>query len=77
MMGHTPRSVNEFLQGASNPAAYAAGDAAATEGPRLTPVAAYDGMIAAANLLKGNHQKPTSLGVPRSCLLFLLWRRLG
>ena len=56
--------VNEFLQSVSNPTVYAAGDAAATEGPRLTPVAAYDGMIAAANLLKGNRQKPDYLGVP-------------
>lgn len=56
--------VNQFLQSVSNPVVYAAGDAAATEGARLTPVAAYDGMMAAANLLKGNHLKPDYLGVP-------------
>ena len=56
--------VNEFLQSVSNPAAYAAGDAAASGGPRLTPVAAYEGIIVAANLLKGNHQEPTFLGIP-------------
>src|SRR5580700_6289304 len=56
--------VNEFLQSVSIPAVYAAGDAAASGGPPLTPVASYDGAIVAANLLNGNHQKPTYLGIP-------------
>jgi glutathione reductase (NADPH) len=56
--------VNEFLQSVSNPAVYAAGDAAAGAGPPLTPVASYDGIIVAANLLKGNHKKPSYLGIP-------------
>jgi glutathione reductase (NADPH) len=56
--------VNEFLQSISNPAVYAAGDAAASGGPPLTPVAAYEGVIVAANLLRGNHQKPNYVGVP-------------
>jgi glutathione reductase (NADPH) len=51
--------VNEFLQSVSNPSVYAAGDAAASGGPPLSPVASYEGMIVAANILKGNHQKPT------------------
>ena len=55
--------VNEFLQSVSNPAVYAAGDAAASGGPRLTPVASYEGIIVAANL-QGNHQKPNYLGIP-------------
>jgi glutathione reductase (NADPH) len=50
-------SVNEFLQSVSNPAVYAAGDAA-TKGPPLTPVAAMEGEVVAANLLKGNHRTP-------------------
>jgi glutathione reductase (NADPH) len=57
-------SVNEFLQSVSNSAVYAAGDAAAGGGPRLTPVASYEGIIVAANLLKGNSQKPNYLGIP-------------
>ncbi|MGH7743575.1 MAG: dihydrolipoyl dehydrogenase family protein [Candidatus Dormibacteria bacterium] len=57
-------TVNEFLQSVSNPAVYAAGDAAASGGPPLTPVASYDGIIVAANLLKGNRQKPNYLGIP-------------
>jgi len=47
--------VNEYLQSVSNGSVYAAGDAAASGGPRLTPVAGYDGRIVAANVLKGNH----------------------
>src|SRR5262249_57063344 len=47
--------VNEYLQSVSNPSVYAAGDAAANGGPRLTPVAGYDGRNVAAELLKGNH----------------------
>ena len=57
--------VNEFLQSVSNPRAYAAGDAAAS--PRsfpLTPVAGYEGTIVAANLLKGNTQRPDYRGIP-------------
>jgi glutathione reductase (NADPH) len=56
--------VNEFLQSVSNPAVYAAGDAAASGGPPLAPVASYEGLIVAANLLQGNHQRPNYLGVP-------------
>jgi glutathione reductase (NADPH) len=56
--------VNEFLQSVSNPAVYAAGDAAASGGPPLSPVASYEGRVVAANLLKGNHQKPDYAGVP-------------
>jgi glutathione reductase (NADPH) len=47
-------TVNDYLQSVSNPNVYAAGDTAA-KGPPLTPVAAMEGEVAAANLLKGNH----------------------
>jgi glutathione reductase (NADPH) len=56
--------VNEFLQSVSNPAIYAAGDAAASGGPPLSPVASYEGRLVVANLLKGNHQTANYLGVP-------------
>jgi glutathione reductase (NADPH) len=56
--------VNEFLQSISNPAVYAAGDAAASGGSPLTPVAGYEGSIVAANLLNGNRQTPNYLGIP-------------
>jgi len=55
--------LNEFLQSVSNPAVYAAGDAAA-QGPALTPVASHDAKVVAANMLHGNQQKPDYLGVP-------------
>lgn len=55
--------LNEFLQSVSNPSVYAAGDAARM-GPPLTPVSSHDAKVVAANLLKGNHQKPNYKGVP-------------
>jgi glutathione reductase (NADPH) len=55
--------LNEFLQSISNPAVYAAGDAAQM-GPPLTPVASHDAKVVVANLLNGNHAKPNYLGVP-------------
>lgn len=56
--------VNDYLQSVSNPSVYAAGDAAATGLPKLTPVAGYEGRIVASNLVKGNHRKVNSIGVP-------------
>jgi len=55
--------LNEYLQSASNPAVYAAGDSAQM-GPPLTPVASHDAKIVVANLLHGNHRKPDYRGVP-------------
>lgn len=48
--------VNEYLQSVSNPAVYAAGDAA-NGGLPLTPVASFEAHVAAANLVKGNHRR--------------------
>src|SRR6202035_1648504 len=56
--------VNEFLQSVSIPGVYAAGDAAASGGTPLAPVASYEGAIVATNLSKGNHQRPHYLGIP-------------
>ena len=56
--------VNEYLQSVSNSAVYAAGDAAATEGLPLTPVASLEGHVVASNLLTGNHRRPDYAGVP-------------
>ena len=56
--------VNSFLQSTSNPAVYAAGDAADTALPKLTPVAGYEGGIVASNLLKGNQRKVEKLPIP-------------
>jgi len=56
-------SVNEYLQSVSNAAVYAAGDAAASGGLPLTPVASMEGRVVAANLLEGNRHKPDYTGV--------------
>lgn len=57
-------TVNEFLQSVSNPSVYAAGDAADTGVPRLTPVAGQQGRLAAENLLGGNHLRRDAGSVP-------------
>lgn len=55
--------LNDYLQSTSNPAVYAAGDAAQV-GPPLTPVSSHDAKVVAANMLEGNHRKPDYRGVP-------------
>lgn len=55
--------LNEYLQSISNPAVYAAGDAAQM-GPPLTPVSSHDAKVVVANLLEGNHHRPDYRGVP-------------
>lgn len=56
--------VNEYLQSVSNPAVYAAGDAVASGGLPLTPVAGMQGGIVATNLLEGNMRTPNYEGIP-------------
>lgn len=55
--------LNDYLQSVSNPAVYAAGDAAQV-GPPLTPVSSHDAKVVAANLLEGNRHRPDYRGVP-------------
>ena len=50
--------VNEHLQSVSNPAVYAAGDAAGSPGPPLTPAGGVDADVVSANLLEGNRVTP-------------------
>src|SRR5919201_1855189 len=61
-VGYRRLTVNDYLQSVSNPAVYAAGDAAAS-GPPLTPTASHDGEVVAANLLQGNHRQPNYTGL--------------
>ncbi|HWK10777.1 MAG TPA: NAD(P)/FAD-dependent oxidoreductase [Vicinamibacterales bacterium] len=56
--------VNDYLQSVSNPMVWAAGDCAATDGPKLTPVAGYEGRIVAANLLEGRHTTADYRAIP-------------
>ncbi len=62
---HLGVTVNEYLQSTSNPSVYAAGDAAASGGPPLTPVAGYEGRLAARNLLESNTVTADYTIVPR------------
>ncbi|WKV12409.1 dihydrolipoyl dehydrogenase family protein [Marivirga harenae] len=55
---------NEYLQSTSNPNVYVAGDAAATDGKPLTPVAVMEGHIVASNILKENSKKPDYSAIP-------------
>src|SRR6185437_5197314 len=56
--------LNRSLQSTSNPAVYAAGDAAAA-GPMLTPVSELDADVVAENLLNGEGRRaPDYKGVP-------------
>jgi glutathione reductase (NADPH) len=57
-------SVNEYLQSVTNEAVYAAGDAVASGGFPLTPVAGMQGSIVARNLLEGNRDTPNYTGIP-------------
>lgn len=61
--GH-PLRLNQSLQSISNPAVYAAGDAAAA-GPMLTPVSELDADVVGENLVKNTPQRqPDYNGVP-------------
>jgi glutathione reductase (NADPH) len=69
--------VNQFLQSTSNPAIYAAGDAAASPGWPLTPVASLEGKAVAANLLERNHKTPDYTGVPSAVFTVPELARVG
>lgn len=56
--------VDEYLQSVSNPVVYAAGDAAATAGIPLTPVAVSEGLTVVSNILKGNQRTVDYRGTP-------------
>lgn len=55
--------VNKYLQSVSNPIIYACGDVA-DKGLPLTPLASYEGRIAASNILNGNRQMYQDVPVP-------------
>ncbi|HET9691992.1 MAG TPA: NAD(P)/FAD-dependent oxidoreductase, partial [Acidimicrobiales bacterium] len=63
---HGPRGVTVagHLQSTTNPAVYAAGDSADTPGPPLTPVAVFEGKVAASNMLNATTTTPDYTGVP-------------
>ena len=52
------------LQSTTNPADWAAGDSADTEGMPLTPVTVSEAKIAASNMIKGTTMTPDYAGIP-------------
>ena len=56
-------TVNEHLQSLSNPAVYAAGDAANSGGLPETPLAHYEGALVARNLVEGNTHRADYRGM--------------
>jgi glutathione reductase (NADPH) len=57
-------AVAPHLQSTTNAGVYAAGDAADTGGMPLTPVAVFEGKVAASNMLKDTRTVPDYSGVP-------------
>lgn len=74
---HKGVAVNEYLQSVTDPRVYAAGDAADTPGPPLTPVAVFEGKVAASNLLQGNKTMPDYSGVPSAVFTLPELSRVG
>lgn len=70
-------SVAAHLQSTTNPAVYAAGDSADTPGMPLTPVAAFEGKVAASNMLKGTTTVPDYAGVPTAVFTIPELARVG
>jgi len=78
-IAHDERGVTVagHLQSTTNPAIYAAGDAADTTGAPLTPVAVFEGKVAASNMLKGQSTTPDYDGVPTTVFAIPELTRLG
>ncbi|GAA2028450.1 NAD(P)/FAD-dependent oxidoreductase [Terrabacter terrae] len=69
--------VAAHLQSTSNPAVYAAGDAANSPGMPLTPVAVFEGKVAASNMLKATMTVPDYAGVPTAVFTIPELARVG
>lgn len=57
-------TVTDHLRSTTNPAVFAAGDVADTNGPPLTPVAVHEGKVAASNMIRGDSLVADYRGVP-------------
>ncbi len=69
--------VTGHLQSITNPAVYAAGDAADTPGMPLTPVAVIEANVGASNLLKGTTTIPDYTGIPTAVFTIPELARVG
>ncbi len=56
--------VADHLQNMTNPAIWAAGDSADTDGMPLTPVAVFEAKVAASNMIKDTTTTPDYAGIP-------------
>lgn len=70
-------TVAGHLQSTTNPAVYAAGDSADTPGLPLTPVAVFEGKVAASNMVKGTTTAPDYAGVPTAVFTIPELTRVG
>lgn len=70
-------SVAGHLQSTTNPAVYAAGDSADTPGLPLTPVAVFEGKVAASNMVNGTTRTPDYSGVPTAVFTIPELARVG
>ena len=69
--------VAAHLQSTTNPAVYAAGDSANSPGMPLTPVAVFEGKVAASNMLKATTTAPDYAGVPTAVFTIPELARVG
>ena len=69
--------VAAHLQSTTNPAVYAAGDSADTPGMPLTPVAVFEGKVAATNMLNAATTVPDYAGVPTAVFTIPELARVG
>jgi glutathione reductase (NADPH) len=74
-----PRGVNVagHLQSTTNPRVFAAGDSADTPGMALTPIAVFEGKIAASNMLKSATNVPDYAGVTTAVFTIPELARVG
>ncbi len=70
-------TVAGHLQSTTNPAVWAAGDAADTGGMPLTPVAVSEAKVAASNMIKGTTTTPDYAGVPTAVFTIPELARVG
>ena len=69
--------VADHLQSPTNPAIWAAGDSADTEGMPLTPVAVSEAKVAASNMIKGTTTAPDYSGIPTAVFTIPELARVG
>jgi glutathione reductase (NADPH) len=69
--------VADHLQSTTNPAVWAAGDSADTDGMPLTPVAVSEAKVAASNMIKGTTTTPDYAGIPTAVFTIPELARVG